>query len=350
MGSNEKARSYPKQIFDAKKSTKTGSQAIVIEDRLSRVDDSANATYLELVHPASVYRVSILTINDETKKKEVVKANIRLDELALIGIRLKRAEEKLFDMRFDLATPGPSGGESGGIFQTAAFTERFKIAPPSFPDWKNKAPGELLLQAVREGAESVKRTTDGLQNQKNFLVSKLAQYRANQAMIDAIDMAFRFYKEGELNQAEGAPIQQAVPAEIPIYEPNEKTFRSETKEVTDATGKKKELVNSYLLRITFLPQNKKTNYKVYIQNQYVDTLKKDGLEQIVHIGSNDPLAAKADWKEAAYYLTSNEMVEFYETMKNNLEYYKMVIYKQQRAEDERIFYDNRRRAQEKQKG
>lgn len=110
----------------------------MIEDRLSRVDDSANATYLELVHPASVYRVSILTINDETKKKEVVKANIRLDELALIGIRLKRAEEKLFDMRFDLATPGPSGGESGGIFQTAAFTERFKIAPPSFPDWKIK--------------------------------------------------------------------------------------------------------------------------------------------------------------------------------------------------------------------
>ena len=44
------------------------------------------------------------------------------------------------------------------------------------------------------------------------------------------------------------------------------------------------------------------------------------------------------------------MVEFYETMKNNLEYYKMAIYKQQRAEDERIFYDNRRRAQEKQKG
>ena len=88
MGNNEKARSYPKQIFDAKKSTKAGSQAIVIEDRLSRVDDSANATYLELVHPASVYRVSILTINDETKKKEVVKANIRLDELALIGIRL----------------------------------------------------------------------------------------------------------------------------------------------------------------------------------------------------------------------------------------------------------------------
>ena len=94
----------------------------MIEDRLSRVDDSANATYLELVHPASVYRVSILTINDETKKKEVVKANIRLDELALIGIRLKRAEEKLFDMRFDLATPGPSEGESGGIFQTSAFT------------------------------------------------------------------------------------------------------------------------------------------------------------------------------------------------------------------------------------
>ena len=44
------------------------------------------------------------------------------------------------------------------------------------------------------------------------------------------------------------------------------------------------------------------------------------------------------------------MVEFYETMKNNLEYYKMAIYKQQRTEDERIFYDNRRRAQEKQKG
>ena len=166
-------------------------------------------------------------------------------------------------------------------------------------------------------------------------------------MIDAIDMAFRFYKEGELNQAESAPVQQTAPAEIPIYEPNEKTFRSETKEVVDAAGKKKELVNSYLLRITFLPQNKKTNYKVYIQNQYVDTLKKDGLEQIIHIGSNDPLAAQADRKEAAYYLTSNEMVEFYETMKNNLEYYKMAIYKQQRAEDERIFYDNRRRAQEK---
>ena len=33
MGNNEKARSYPKQIFDAKKSTKAGSQAIVIEDR-----------------------------------------------------------------------------------------------------------------------------------------------------------------------------------------------------------------------------------------------------------------------------------------------------------------------------
>ena len=103
MGENKKAHKYPKQIFDAKKGNKSGSQTLAVEDKLSAVDETANATYLEILHPAAVYRVSILNKNDETKQTRVVKANIRPEHLTRMWMRIQMAEQKLFEMEINVS-------------------------------------------------------------------------------------------------------------------------------------------------------------------------------------------------------------------------------------------------------
>ena len=69
---------------------------------------------------------------------------------------------------------------------------------------------------------------------------------------------------------------------------------------------------------------------------------------IVHLGPESPYAGEANRKEATYYLTSEEMVEFCDAMRNNLEYYKSVVYTTMRKKDENIFYTNRQQAKQQQ--
>ena len=340
MGENKKAHKYPKQIFDAKKGNKSGSQTLAVEDKLSAVDETANATYLEILHPAAVYRVSILNKNDETKQTRVVKANIRPEHLTRMWMRIQMAEQKLFEME---TSPQTEDTEQNGIFRTAAFTEKFMMS-----SWKNRSPGEILLQAVKEGPANVQKAVEDLRKQRSFLESKLSAYPKNRNMMDAIDMAIQYSQEGKLNNVTGAVKKNSCPDTVMIYDPPEKTFRTERKVVEeDASGNPtKYLVNAYKIQIAILPQNTTTNYKIYILNQFVETVKDGDLEKIVHLGAESPYAGEVNRQEATYYLTSDEMVEFCEALRNNLDHYKSVMYTPMRKKDENIFYTNRQQAKQ----
>ena len=83
---NEKARKYAGQLISIKRKT----TILSVNDRLSHVDESAEATYVELLHPAAVYRMSML--GDIQKGLSVV-ANIRPEDIRLLWMRLKFAEK-----------------------------------------------------------------------------------------------------------------------------------------------------------------------------------------------------------------------------------------------------------------
>lgn len=250
------------------------------------------------------------------------------------------AEQKLFEME---TSPQTEDTEQNGIFRTAAFTEKFMMS-----SWKNRSPGEILLQAVKEGPASVQKAVEDLRKQRSFLESKLSAYPKNRNMMDAIDMAIQYSQEGKLNNVTGAVKKNSCPDTVMIYDPPEKTFRTERKVVEeDASGNPtKYLVNAYKIQIAFLPQNTTTNYKIYILNQFVETVKDGDLEKIVHLGAESPYAGEVNRQEATYYLTSDEMVEFCEALRNNLDHYKSVMYTPMRKKDENIFYTNRQQAKQ----
>ncbi len=314
---NEKARKYAGQLISVKRKT----AVLSVNDRLSHVDESAEATYLELLHPAAVYRMSIL--GDIQKGLSVV-ANIRPEDIRLVWMRLKFAERKLFDR--EASPKNSTGADDSATSGLDAFKVVFTMGR-----LKGKSPGAFLQDATDKEA-AVKE----LQNQYDFLCKNSAKYSGNQKVMGAIKNAIEYYELGLLNEnASGEPsFQEDNACGALLYNPAEKTFRKDTKTLPDG----RVLTKCYKIKIAFIPSNTYP-YQIDIRNRYglIDKDPKSGLEKIRSVEKE-----VSDTREYKISLTSNEMVFVISTMKDNLHYYKSCVYPSMRAFDHKIQEENRR--------
>lgn len=233
-----------------------------VNDRLSHVDESAEATYLELLHPAAVYRVSIL--GDIQNGLSAV-ANIRPEDVRLLGMRLEFAEKKLFDREASKKTSINAGADVAN-HGSSAFTVTFTMGR-----LKGKTPGGYLNEATDKDA-AIKE----LRTQYDFLAQNAAKYSGNQRVMDAIKNAIECYELGALDE-NAAPSAEEGLSEVALYSPPEKTFRKDTKTLPDG----RVLTKCYQILISFIPSNEYP-YQVVIRNRYalIDKDPKSGLEKI----------------------------------------------------------------------
>lgn len=317
---NEKARKYAGQLCSIRRKT----QVLSVNDRLSHVDESADATYLELLHPAAVYRMSIL--GDIQKGLSSI-ANIRPEDVELLWLRLQFAEKKLFDKDAQNTAPG-----EGSASTSAAFTVSFTMGR-----LKGKTPGGFLREASDKDS-AVKE----LRSQYDFLAQNVGKYSSNQKVMDAIKDAIEYYEVGALDaEATGCLSSgDGYAYEVSLYDPPEKTFRKDTVTLKDG----RTLTKCYKIEIVFIPSNDYP-YRVTINNRYalIDKDPKSGLEKIRSVEQAVYEANKVcrplQYKMS---LTSGEMVSVVSTMKENLQYYKSCVYTSMRAMDHKLQEANRK--------
>jgi hypothetical protein len=312
---NEKARKYAGQLISIKRKT----TILSVNDRLSHVDESAEATYLELLHPAAVYRMSIL--GDIQKGLSAI-ANIRPEDIRLLSMRLKFTEKIRFDSEVLRKNSVPANGNAA--FGSDAFTVVFAMGR-----LKGKTPGGYLSESTDKDA-AVKE----LQSQYDFLAQNIAKYSGNQKMMNAIKNAIEYYDLGALDENAIAPSTEEDISEVVLYASPEKTFRKDTKTLLD--GRK--LTKCYQIQILFIPSNEYP-YQVMIRNRYglIDKDPKNGLERIRSVEKevSEPIQYKMS-------LTSGEMVSVIGVMEENLDYYKSCVYKRMRTIDKNYQEANRK--------
>lgn len=318
---NEKARKYAGQLTSIKRKSMT----LSVTDKLSHVDDSADATYLELLHPAAVYRISIL---GDIEKGISVNANIRPDHIKRIWMRIKFAEKMLFDRELGVTTDkNPISGSSDEITKTAAFTVTFSMGK-----LKGKSPASVICEASDK-----EKAVNELKAQYQFLEQNVSKFKKNQEIMDAISMALEYHDLGLLDNdsvIQAASGEEDLSTEIKIYDPPEKTFRKETKKLQDG----RILTRCYKITIVFIPSGKYP-YKIDIMNCYAEIVKNQEtkLEVIKHVES-----AVADFNEYRMFLTSDEMIGIIGAMIDNKAYYENAIYSGMRKIDQRIQEENRK--------
>ncbi len=318
---NEKARKYAGQLISIQRKT----QVLSIIDRLSHVDESAGATYLELLHPAAVYRMSIL--GDIQKGLSAI-ANIRPEDVELLWLRLKFAEEKLFDKdaKQNTATEGDTSSGS------TAFTVFFTMGR-----LKGKTPGGFIKEASDKEA-AVKE----LQNQYDFLAKNVGKYGGNQKVMDAIKNALEYYELGTMDVEDTgcSSSGEGYAYELPLYNPPEKTFRKDTVKLDDG----RILTKCYQIQISFISSNDYP-YRVTINNRYalIDKDPKSRLEKIRSV-EQAVYETHKNYQPLQYRmsLTSGEMVSVVNAMKENLQYYKSCVYSSMRAMDHKLQEANRK--------
>lgn len=318
---NEKARRYAGQLISIRRKT----QVLSVNDRLSHVDESVDATYLELLHPAAVYRMSIL---GDIQKGLSSTANIRPEDVESIWLRLQFAEQKLFD-RAAMQNAAPAGDAGSS---SDAFTVTFTMGR-----LKGKTPGGFLRES-QDKAAAVKE----LQSQYDFLSKNVGKYSGNQKVMDAIKDAIEYYELGSMDQevAGSPPSGDGYAYEIPLYDPPEKTFRKDTVTLKDG----RTLTKCYKVQILFIPSNDYP-YRVEINNRYALIGKdpKNGLEKIRSV-EQDVYRDNEDIRPLQYKmsLTPGEMVSVVRSMKENLQYYKSCVYASMRTMDQKLQAANRK--------
>lgn len=317
---NEKARKYAGQLYSVQRKT----QVLSVNDRLSHVDESADATYLELLHPAAVYRMSIL---GDIQQGLSSTANIRPEDVESIWLRLEFAEKELFDQAKQNAVLAGDASSNSEAFSVVFTMGRLK----------GKTPGRFL----RESSDKTAAVKE-LQDQYDFLAKNVGKYSGNQKVMDAIKNALEYYELGMIDGEDvgSLPASSGYAYELPLYDPPEKTFRKDT--VTLKDGRK--LTKCYKIRILFIPSNDYP-YRVEIGNRYalIDKDPKNGLEKIRSVEQAVFEANKACWPlQYKMALTSGEMVSVVKSMKENLQYYKSCVYTSMRGMDHKLQEANRK--------
>lgn len=312
---NNKARKYAGQLFDIKRKSMT----LSVMDKLSHVDDNAEATYLELIHPAAVYKMYIL---GDIEKGISVSANIKPEHLNRMMMRLQFAEKMLFEKEGGLLKLEAPEKKDGDISGSIAFTTTFGMGR-----LKGKSPAKVICEAS-DKEEAIKE----LQSQYDFLKQNVAKFKKNQEIMNAIEQAISYYEIGLLDQEEAmraAESTQSSASEFKIYDPPEKTYRKETKITPDG----RTLTKCYKITITFSPA-RDYPYKVTIMNCYAEIQKNEvsKMEVIHHIADK----SLACMNEYSMLLTSDEAVNMVTAMVNNTHYYESAIYTGMRRLDQEI--------------
>ncbi len=314
---NEKAQKYAGQLISIKRKT----TVLSVTDRLSHVDDNTDATYLELLHPASVYRMSIL--GDIQKGLSVV-ANIRPEDIRLMWLRLQFAEKKLFEQ--EMSKKISAAAEDNGSMKSDAFTVTFAMGR-----LKGKTPGGFLVESADKEA-----AIKDLHSQYDFLAQNVAKYSGNQKVMDAIKNAIEYYELGALDKEadNAASNTEETAPEVEIYAPPEKTFRKDTKTLSDG----RVLTKCYQIQISFIPSNRYP-YCVTIRNRYgmIDKNPNTGMETIRSAGNE-----VSDSRIYKMSLSSGEMVSVISAMEENLHYYKSCVYTGMRTKDQKLQEINRK--------
>ena len=155
-------------------------------------------------------------------------------------------------------------------------------------------------------------------------------------MMGAIRNAIEYYELGVMDEnALCEPsFQKDNVCEVLLYNPAEKTFRKDTKTLSDG----RVLTKCYKIQIKFIPFNTYP-YQVDIRNRYglIDKDPRSGLEKIRSVEKEI-----SDAREYKMSLTSNEMVSVISAMKENLHYYKSCVYSSMRAFDHKLRESNRK--------
>lgn len=233
---------YPNQVFASIKQARNVKTTFSVDAHMVAVEDGDGITPSEL-HKAGLSRfvLSILRIESDTK---TVTGNIPVAEVA--GF-LQEADFSLNYLSFLKTQSTP---QTTGTTQTKTVT--LKFGPH-----KGKTPEEVLLEnpANRES----------LENSKKLLVDKVAQYPANQELIDAIDNAIALLESGKLAPS-NSTVATATKA-FPVYESGIKVPNSSK---VNEHGK----TMVYTINITCDP-NMNIPYQVEIMNGYC-LVPKDG--------------------------------------------------------------------------
>lgn len=318
---NDKAKKYAGQLCNV---TRKDTVLSVI-DKLSHVDDTADATYLELLHPAAVYRMNIL---GDISNGISVTANIRPEDVKRIWMRLEFAEKILFD--YESGQVGnSSANESDGsedLLKTNAFTVTFGMGK-----LKGKSPGGYLCEET-DKTQAVKE----LQSQREFLEKNLQKYPANKKIIDAIDTTLEYYELGALDDTsmQSEPAKPTPNCVVCLYDPPEKTFRIDTKALEDG----RVLTKCYKISILF-DASKTYPYKISIRNRYglIDKNSRTGLEVPRYVEKE-----VAEIHEYDISITSDEMISVIGAMMDNKKYYESNIYVAMRKADCKLQEENRK--------
>lgn len=326
---NKKNRAY--EYAGQLCSIKRKKQVLSVIDALSHVNNDANTPYLELLHPASTYRISIL---GDIENGISVKANILPEHIKRIWMRVQYAEKLLFDKEISVQAPAASEEvPSNSLVNTAAFTVTFKMGA-----LKGQSPASVISNATDKDA-----AIDELKKQYDFLEQNVSKYQGNKVIMDAIKMAIDFHEMGELDGETAANVSSPVQrySSTFIYNPPEKTFRQETTKTSTGLT----LTKCYKLTITFNPE-RDYPYNVYIKNQYAQIVKNEEtkMEVIRYVDSDS-----ADAHEYTFHLTSDEMVYLIGSMVDNKMYYESCIYTCMRKTDQAIQAEKRKKIELKNK-
>lgn len=229
---------YPKQIFSAIKKKGNMKTTFAVEAHLVAVDDDNGITPGEL-HKAGLSRFVLSLLKVDDASKNAVTGNIPVSEIASF------LHEAHFSLNY-LSQLKVTGTNNASVSSGTGVTLKFGT-------FKGKTPEEVLQENPNN--------KDALENTKKLLMEKVAQYPANQELIDAIDAAIN-----NLSSGVKAPIVSG-PKTFSVYSSGIKVPNSSK---VNANGKT--LV--YTIDVECNP-NMKIPYDVKIMNGYC-LVPKDG--------------------------------------------------------------------------
>ena len=236
---------YPKQIFSAIKKKGDVSTTFAVDANLVAVDDADGITPGEL-HKQGLSRFTFSILNVEKGVGTNVSGNIPIAEIASFLHEAHFSLNYLSELKLQPQATTVNAG-------TTTSSVTLKFGP-----FKGKTPAEVLTENPAN--------KDSLENTKKLLLDKVAQYPANQELIDAIDNAINALNSGSLEVPSAAPTAP-VSSVVSVFDSGIKVPNSSKKNENGKT-----LV--YTVKVNCNP-NMKIPYEVEIMNGYC-LVPKDG--------------------------------------------------------------------------
>ncbi len=231
---------YPKQIFSAIKKKNDTSMTFSVDANLVAVEDGDNINPGEL-HKQGLSRFVLGLLSVDKGVGKGVSGNIPVSEMAEFLHEAHFSLNRLSEIKLQPVA-------TGGAVTKSSVT--LKFGP-----FKGKTPEEVLAENPAN--------KDSLENTKKLLMEKVAQYPANQELIDAIDNAITALSTGSLS----APAPSASVSSFSVYESGIKVPNASKKNENGKT-----LV--YTIKVNCNP-NMNIPYEIEIMNGYC-LVPKDG--------------------------------------------------------------------------